>query len=112
MSNQFVYSAIYSLASNILNSAAPILIERERGIGFCLESVEGSQEPLISVASRTGGGNKDDYEDFYETLEKHPLYLYYVEDDCDTTYNYLYFKVPDEFQGIAKAFAEWESNNE
>lgn len=112
LSNNFVYPLINSIASNIINSAEPLSIERERGVGFSLGSLEGSEEVLISVASRTGGGNREYYEEFYESLEKHPLFLYYVEDDCDTTYNYLYFKVPDEFQGIAKAFADWESNNE
>jgi hypothetical protein len=49
----------------------------------------------IAVYTRNGGGNRDDYQDVFDALEKHPQYLRDEDDDFDCTYATIYFSVPD-----------------
>lgn len=51
-------------------------------------------EPKVILYTRNGGGNREDYEDVFEALEKHPLYLTDYDDDFDSTYAYIEFKAP------------------
>ena len=64
---------------------------RFRDIYF--ENEEGS-EPKVILYTRNGGGNREDYEDVFEALERHPLYLTDYDDDYDSTYAYIEFKAP------------------
>lgn len=50
----------------------------------------------IAIYTRTGGGNRDDYQQ--EKLTSHPLYLYDRDDDFDSTYATFYFSFPDEWK--------------
>lgn len=49
----------------------------------------------IVILNRNGGGNRPDHEDSFESLRKHPMYVRDYDDDFDSTYAYVEFKVPD-----------------
>jgi hypothetical protein len=51
----------------------------------------------IAVYTRNGGGNREDYQEVFDTLSKHPCYLRDEDDDYDSTYATIYFKFPEEF---------------
>ena len=52
-------------------------------------------ENYIVVHTRNGGGNREDYEDVFETLSQHPLYEYDEDNDFDRTYADIYFRWPE-----------------
>ena len=62
-------------------------------------------KPRIAVYTRNGGGNRDDYEDVFDTLASHPLYLYDEDSDFDCTYATIYFKVPENLEADFTAIA-------
>ena len=53
-------------------------------------------EGEIAVYTRCGGGNREDYEEMFESLSQHPRYLRDKDDDFDSTYATIYFSVPAE----------------
>lgn len=62
-------------------------------------------ENRLVVFTRTGGGNRDYYENSIEEdyegptnldLKNHPNYLTDEDDDFDSTYAYFYFSIPEE----------------
>lgn len=59
----------------------------------------------IIVYTRNGGGNREYYQDVFDTLSKHPNYLRDEDDDFDETYASIYFSVPDEFKKACKEMA-------
>jgi hypothetical protein len=63
----------------------------------CFVNNEGDK-PEIHLYTRTGGGNRDDYESEIKELQKHPNYLWDKDDDFDCTYATFAFSVPDEFK--------------
>lgn len=60
----------------------------------------------IMVFTRTGGGNREDYENENCGLQDHPLYLRDTDSEFDCTYAEFFFRVPDEFKDQIKALAE------
>ena len=55
-------------------------------------------EGKIMVYTRNGGGNREYYEDVFERLQDHPLYLGDYDDDFDCTYATIEFSFPEEFR--------------
>jgi hypothetical protein len=51
----------------------------------------------IHVYTRTGGGNREEYEDANETMCLHPEYVTDFDDDFDSTYATWVFKVPEKW---------------
>ncbi len=60
----------------------------------------------IVVYTRCGGGNRDDYGEVFEKMEKHPLFDRDEDDDFDCTYCSFYFKHPKGAEEILKSMAE------
>lgn len=52
----------------------------------------------ISVYTRVGGGNRDDYENEINELRSHPNYIRDYDDDFDSTFATFLFSVPKEFE--------------
>ena len=50
----------------------------------------------IRVITRVGGGNRQDYQEEINTLKQNEFYLKDIDDDFDSTYAYIFFKVPTE----------------
>lgn len=78
---------------DLLNEVQPIQVGRYRDAW-----VERDGDTLaIRVHTRTGGGNREDYEDENGSLQDHPWYLRDADDDFDPTYADFYFR-PDPAQ--------------
>lgn len=54
------------------------------------------QEGYIVVHTRCGGGNRDDYEDMFDSVSEHPWYSHDEDCDFDSTYADIYFKLPED----------------
>ena len=53
---------------------------------------------VISVYTRVGGGNREDYKDEIKELRSHPNYIWDYDDDFDSTFATFQFSVPKEFE--------------
>lgn len=63
-------------------------------------------ENHIVVHTRNGGGNREYYQDVFDKMSDHPLYVYDEDDDFDCTYANIYFKHPAEYSELLKEMAE------
>lgn len=52
----------------------------------------------ICVHTRTGGGNREGYEEENDQLTLNPFYLYDEDDDFDSTYANFWFKIPEDLE--------------
>ena len=52
------------------------------------------EEPRIVICTRTGGLNRETWPN--KMLTSHPCYIHDYDDDCDTTYAYYEFVIPEE----------------
>lgn len=50
----------------------------------------------IVVLTRTGGGNREDYQYVFDTISDHPWYSHDSDCSFDCTYAEIYFKIPDD----------------
>lgn len=57
----------------------------------------------IILLTRNGGGNREDY--FPENIKEHPNYLTDYDDSFDSTYAYIEFSVPKQFEEEIKKLA-------
>lgn len=57
----------------------------------------------ITIFTRNGGGNREDY--FPDKITKHSLYLRNYDDEYDSTYAHIIFKVPEEVWDVTKILA-------
>jgi hypothetical protein len=62
----------------------------------------------IILYTRNGGGNRGSYHYIFDIFRKHPNYIRDYDDDFDSTYAYIDFKVPEEFKDITKGMATGE----
>lgn len=62
----------------------------------------------ISLYTRNGGGNRDNYTHVFRVLRKHPQYTNDYDDDYDCTYATIDFKVPEKFKAACQAMATGE----
>lgn len=60
----------------------------------------------IVVHTRTGGGNREDYEEENERLAQHPNYSYDEDNDFDSTYADFYFTFPEEYKSDLEALSK------
>jgi hypothetical protein len=64
------------------------------------------EDGKIVIHTRNGGGNRDDYEDVFNTLSGHPDYLGNQDDDFDCTYADITFRWPEAHRELlAQVFA-------
>ena len=52
-------------------------------------------ETSIDILTRTGGGNRDEYQAENDALTRHPLYICDRDDDFDDTFAVWSFRIPD-----------------
>lgn len=57
-----------------------------------------SDEKVISIYTRVGGGNRDDYKSEIEQLQKLPNYLRDYDDDFDSTFATFVFSIPEKWK--------------
>jgi hypothetical protein len=53
---------------------------------------------VISVYTRVGGGNREDYQNEIDELRSHPNYIKDYDDDFDSTFATFQFSIPKEFE--------------
>ena len=63
---------------------------------------------IVRVFTRTGGGNRECYEDNWENIRKNENYIKDYDDDFDCTYAYIEFTVPDDKLEISKSMFKGE----
>jgi len=67
---------------------------------------ENSKELQFVVFTRTGGGNREEYEAENDAMTQHPLAISNEDDDFDCTYAYFRFKVPEKYIPLAAMIYE------
>lgn len=63
---------------------------------------------IIRVFTRLGGGNREYYEDEWDEIRCHSLYIKDYDDDYDETYAYIEFNIPEEYKETAKKMFKGE----
>lgn len=59
-------------------------------------------QPRIVIYTRNGGGNREEYQGVLDTLSKHPCWVRDYDDDFDSTYASIEFRVPEELRSLAE----------
>lgn len=85
---------------NLVNGENPFASVLLAMLGITRDSVPRYRDcwwtgELIAVHTRTGGGNRNDYEDGNSFLQSLPTYVSDADDDFDSTYATFYFTVPE-----------------
>ena len=62
----------------------------------------------IRVFTRLGGGNRTDYQETWDKIRKHKLYVKDYDDDFDCTYAYIEYNIPEIFKFTAKKMFKGE----
>lgn len=70
---------------------------------------EGERNYIVAIG-RCGGGNRDEYQDDIDLLKENKLYINDYDDEGDSTYAQIIFKIPDEYKYLIK-FEEMLANN-
>lgn len=90
--------SLYNTLFN-MDRAAPILLKL-----LSLEQVARFRDAyinkagdIITVLTRCGGGNRKEYQHFFDEIHKHPQYIRDYDDDFDSTYAYIEFSVPEQW---------------
>ena len=65
---------------------------------------------IVTVITRIGGGNRNEYRQAHTDIKKHPNYICDYDDAFDNTYCYFEFKVDDKFLETAKKIAPKEQH--
>ncbi len=52
----------------------------------------------IRVFTRLGGGNREYYQETWDKIRSHELYIKDYDDDIDCTYAYIEFNIPEKFK--------------
>ncbi len=60
----------------------------------------------IHIYTRTGGGNREEYENENEEMCLHPEYVTDFDDDFDSTYATFVFKVPEKWSADFKKITD------
>lgn len=63
---------------------------------------------VIRVFTRLGGGNREDYQETWDKIRMHELYLGDYDDGFDETYAYIEFKIPEKYKETAKKMFKGE----
>lgn len=75
-------------------------IPRLRGVGI--------DDGKILIHTRTGGGNREYYEDGNNYLSSNEFFLFDEDDSFDCTYANFWFRIPDEFKEKLEAMEDKE----
>ena len=85
---------LFGLFVRMLDSVRPLpVVPRFRDL--YLREEDG--KPQIVIYTRTGGGNREDYETENEAMTLHPCFVCDFDDDFDSTYAHWVYRVPEKF---------------
>lgn len=90
-----LYNAVFGY-----NPQSPLLLE---ALGLAPEEFRRFRDAFVAddeivVYTRLGGGNRPDYQDVFEKMKRHPLYLRDADDKFDSTYCSFFFRIPLEWK--------------
>lgn len=68
-------------------------------------------EPRIVIYTRTGGGNREEYESENSQLAAHPLFVRDFDDDFDRTFAHFCYSVPEPWKESVLRFHEFFSGH-
>jgi hypothetical protein len=86
---------LYQLYHAILSTVEPLPpIPRYRDTYV---EVSPAESATIIIYTRTGGGNREVFEEENEALAKHPLCLGNYDDDFDPTFAHFVFSIPEDW---------------
>jgi hypothetical protein len=99
-----------SLYNTLFNASriAPLLL---RVLGLTIDNIVRfrdaflTDDNLIAIYTRLGGGNRGDYQCTIQKLRSHPNYIRDEDDDFDCTYATFYFSIPKGWEWL-KVFKE------
>ncbi len=77
---------------------------------FGIPILEHGDGLFISVYTRVGGGNRENYEKEIDILKAHPEYVEDFDDEYDCTYATFIFKVPSKYQADFKLLTDGHSS--
>lgn len=63
---------------------------------------------IIRVFTRTGGRNREDYQENWEKIRKHELYVKDYDDGFDETYAYIEFNILEKYKETAQKMFKGE----
>lgn len=81
------------------------LLGKTRG-DFCRFRDVYVTDTAIVVHTRCGGGNREEYADFFDEMAGHPLYIEDRDEDFDSTYANIYFSHPEEYKELLAEMAK------
>ena len=61
-------------------------------------------QPLVVIRTRTGGGNREEYEEENEKLRALQGFIKDEDDDFDCTYAYWHYEIPEESRAAWKTY--------
>jgi hypothetical protein len=93
-------------ALNLSYHGDKLKIEGEYDPGRFRDIYLSGEGDKITLFTRNGGGNREDYTEVIQKLQSHPLYIKNYDDDFDPTYAYFEFSVPDSLQEILDKLME------
>lgn len=97
-----LYNSLFGVNANSIEILSLIGLKEEFFARFRDVDLINNGE-TVRVFTRTGGGNREDYEDNWQEIRKNSNYITDYDDDFDDTYAYIEFKVPAEKIESAKA---------
>ena len=62
----------------------------------------------IRVLTRLGGSNRDNFQETWNKIQRHGLYIKDYDDDFDCTYAYIEYAIPKNFKETARKMFEGE----
>ncbi len=101
--------SLYNMLFGV-NQLAPVLLaalglSRDQVPRFRDCYVDGEKKQIV-IHTRTGGGNREDYQDENDELCAHPQYLHDEDDDFDSTYADFYFSFPPDLAADLTALCD------
>ena len=91
-----MYNALFGY-NELANKLLEILDLSKEDFGRFRDCYLSEDKKRIIVYTRCGGGNREYYQEIFDKMEQHPLYLTDYDDDFDSTYASIEFKLPDKY---------------
>lgn len=109
-----LYNMVFGVRASAPLILAVLKLEKDNFGRFRDAYFHRGQDKRITmhVYTRCGGGNRKDYEEVFEEMKAHPLFIDEWDDDYDCTYCTFEFRLPEgdtELAQIAEVFCN--SNN-
>ena len=94
--------SLYNMMFGV-NPLAKVLIKmlelKKDDVGRFRDIFYDKKKNLIVLYTRNGGGNREEYQHIFDALEaNHPHYVRDYDDEFDSTYAYIEFKVPEQYK--------------